>query len=278
MIATKPHVRSAGEGAHVVLLHSSGSSGRQWAVLSDVLGKRYRTHAVDFYGHGATPAWSHGRPLRLDDEAALVEPLLKAPGGVHLVGHSYGGAVALKIAAQFPQRVKSVTAYEPVLFRLLFDYRPRDRAASEVLITASSIRNRLARGDAEQAARRFVDFWSGDGSWDALPAPHRQLVAARIPAVVAHFHALFDDSLDRAAVSALPMPVFCLAGAKTRVATRRIGELLRYALPQAEHSLLDGMGHMGPVTHALDVAERIAGFLDELPAYSLLPAPLRQAA
>jgi pimeloyl-ACP methyl ester carboxylesterase len=278
MIVTKPNVRSVGEGESVVLLHSSASSGRQWATLADRLGRRFRAHAVDLYGHGATPAWTHERPMKVEDDIALVEPLLRTAGGVHLVGHSYGGAVALKIAALFPHRVKSVAVYEPVLFRLLLDYRPRDRAASDVLATAASLQRWLELGHAERSAQRFVDFWSGAGSWEALPEPHRQLVAARMPAVVAHFQALFGDSLDRAAVSELPMPVLCMTGADTPPVTRRIGELLRYALPNAEHSMLPGMGHMGPVTHAVEIADRIAGFLTELPSYSLLPIPLKQAA
>lgn len=274
----RPHVRSCGDGAPVVLLHSSASSGRQWESLATTLSRRYRAHAVDLHGHGGTLAWTDTRPLRLDDDVALVEPLLHAPGGAHLVGHSYGGALALKIAALHPDRVKSVVVYEPVLFRLLFDYRRRDRAASEVLIAAASIRNWLALGFAERAAQRFVDFWSGTGSWEALSAPQQQLIAARIPVVVAHFHALFDDSLDLAAVSRLPMPVLSLSGSATRAATRRIGELLRHALPQATHVTFAEVGHMGPITHSTAINALIRRFLDELPDYSLLPTPLRQAA
>lgn len=274
----RPQIRSEGLGAPVVLLHSSASSGRQWQTLAATLGDRYRTHAVDLYGHGGTPAWPPPRPMRLDDEIALVEPRLHVPGGVHLVGHSYGAALALKIAARHPGLVKSVAVWEPVLFRLLFDYRPRDRAASEVLIVAASMRHWLALGHPDRAAQRFIDFWSGAGSWEALSASQQQLIAKRMPTVATHFHALFNDSLDRVALSRLPMPVLCLTGAKTRAATRRIGELLRHAMPFAVHGTLAGMGHMGPVTHSAAVAMRIAAFLDGLPRYSLLPVPLRQAA
>jgi pimeloyl-ACP methyl ester carboxylesterase len=279
MIRTKPNVRSAGEGPDVVLLHSSGSSARQWDALVDSLQRRFRLHAVDFHGHGATPAWSGPARMTLADEAALVEPLLHAAeDGVHLVGHSYGGAVALKLAAMHPQRVRSVVVYEPVLFRLLFDYNARHAPAQDVLAAAASIRNRLARGDAHEAARRFVDFWSGQGAWDALPITRRQAVAARMPAVEAHFHALFYDTLDRAQIAQLRMPVLFLTGAKTIGATRRIGELLRFALPYAHHEMLPGMGHLGPVTHTPIVNARIAGFLDAEVALQAALAPLRAAA
>lgn len=279
MTHARPDIRSAGCGPDVVLLHSSGSSARQWDALVDGLQGRYRLHAVDFHGHGALPAWRGDAPLTLADDAALVEPIvLAAPQGVHLVGHSYGGAVALKLAHRHPARVRSVVVYEPVLFRLLFDYGPRHAPARDVMATAASIRNRLARGQAYEAAQRFVDFWSGEGSWDALPAMRRQSVAARMPAVVAHFNALFFDPLQRAHLAQLAMPALVLTGAKTVAAARRIGELLRYALPFARHEMLPGMGHLGPVTHAPKVNARIAGFLDAEVALQAALEPLRAAA
>jgi pimeloyl-ACP methyl ester carboxylesterase len=259
---SKPIVRSSGDGPHVVLLHSSGSSGRQWDPLVAGLQDRYRLHAVDLHGHGGTPAWLGDHVLRLEDDAALVEPLLQVPGGVRLIGHSYGAAVALKLAALHPDRVKSVVAFEPVLFRLLNDYSPRDISTKEVLLAAASIRHWLELGCVGRSAQRFVDFWSGDGSWTSLSASHQQVITARMPSIVAHFRALFADSMTRHTLSGLHVPALFLTGEKTRTTTRRLGELLRYWMPQATHETLPGMGHMGPVTHPTQVASRIAGFLD----------------
>ena len=259
---SKPNIRSNGEGPRVVLLHSSGSSGRQWDTLVAGIQDRFRLKAVDLHGHGGTPAWLGDHRMRLEDDAALIEPLLHAPGGVHLVGHSYGGALALKLAAMYPDRVNSVAVFEPVLFRVLLDYNPRDIASTEVLVAAASIRHWLELGHTERSAERFVDFWSGAGSWAAMPANHQQVIAARMPSVVAHFLALFGDSMTRDTLAQLHMPVLCLTGEKSRVTTRRLGELLRFSMPRAMHETLSGMGHMGPVTHPTQVASRIAGFLD----------------
>lgn len=279
MITVKANIRSAGQGPDVVLLHSSGSSARQWDPLVDALQSRFRLHAVDLHGHGATPPWHGDRPMRLADEAALVEPLIHATaGGVHLVGHSYGGAVALKLALKHPQRVHSVTVYEPVVFRVLFDYNPRHAPARAVLGTAVSIRARLAHGDGAGAARRFVDFWSGAGTWDVMPPQRQQSVAARMPTVLAQFDGLFDDAMSRAQLAALRIPALFLRGGATVPAARRIGELLRFMVPFAQHETLPGMGHIGPVTHAPAVNERIARFLDAQVALRAALAPLREAA
>jgi pimeloyl-ACP methyl ester carboxylesterase len=274
----KANVRTTGHGPAVVLLHSSGSSGRQWDPLVEQLRDRFRVHAVDLHGHGGTPAWLSSAPMSLADEAALLGPLMKASDGVHLVGHSYGGAVALKAAVQYPHQVRSVTVYEPVLFSMLFTFNRRDRAAAEIRIAADSMRNWLARGMAQQSAQRFVDFWSGPGSWDAMPPAHQEMIASRIPSIMAHFDALYGYSTSRRDLAELRVPALVLTGAGTRLTTRRIGELLQGAMPEATHEKLEHMGHMGPVTHAGIVAKRIAHFLDARAAADRTDNRLGQAA
>ncbi len=263
MITIQPAIRSTGTGPSVILLHSSGSSSKQWDRLADLLQPRFRVHAVDFHGHGATPPWQSDRPLTLADEAALVEPLVESTqGGVHLVGHSYGGAIALKLALTHPARVRSLTVYEPVVFRMLFDASLTDASSQSVLATAASMRACLAQHEFEAAAQRFIDFWSGTGTWDAMPPARRQAVASRMPAVMLHFDALFFDSMRLSHLATLTMPGLVLTGARTIPATRRIGELLRHALPCSRHNTLPDAGHLGPITHAPAVNTRIARFLD----------------
>jgi pimeloyl-ACP methyl ester carboxylesterase len=149
-----------------------------------------------------------------------------------------------------------------VLFRLLLEYQPRDRATTEVLIRAQSIRNWFDLGHGARAAQRFVDFWSGDGAWDRLAPVPRQVISARIGPVIGHFDALFKDTLTRAGLSRLDMPILCMTGARTQSAPRRIAELLRAAMPSATHEFVAHAGHMGPITHPQALTWRIGGFLD----------------
>ena len=79
--------------------------------------------------------------------------------------------------------------------------------------------------------------------------------------VLPHFDALLNDDRIAAALHRTDAPMLLLTGASTVASTRRIGEMLRAALPRAQHVLLPGMGHMGPITHADAVNGCIAGFL-----------------
>ena len=245
----------------VILLHSSASSSRQWQALGETLAPRFDVRAVDLHGHGAQPAFRGHTAMTLADDAALAVPLLAACGGAHVVGHSYGGAVALKLAAMEPRLVHSVTVFEPVLFRWLVDDPDLHAAAADVLGLAGALRRHLARNATHDAAERFIDFWSGEGAFAAMPQPARETIAARMPVVRAHFEALLREPMTPAGVRRLPMPMLFLRGAETVPATRCIANVLRAALPDAEHDVLAGRGHLGPMTPAQKVNRRIAQFL-----------------
>ena len=238
----------------VVLLHSSASSGRQWEALVQTLTPRFRVHAIDFHGHGKLSVCHGDTPA---DDAALVAPLLA--DGAHIVGHSYGGAVALKVATMYPTLVRSLVAYEPVLFHWLIN--ERHGPVQDVIAVADAMRERLASHEDHSAAQVFVDFWSGAGSWESLPEGKRTSIAARMCTVLQHFDALFSEPLQRAQLSLLRIPMLFMTGTHTVAVTRRVAELLRITFPDAQHEAMSGMSHMGPITHAADVNRRLVEFL-----------------
>jgi len=180
---------------------------------------------------------------------------------VHFVGHSDGGAIALRVALHHPHLAASVAVYEPVAMRLLFDYNPKDRSASEVAEIARAIGRHLNGADVENAGCRFVDYWSGAGSWARLTPKRRDSFARGMPAIQAHFASLIRDTPSLHDYRGVAAPVLYMTGRETRASTRRIGELLRFALPEVEPVSFDAMGHLGPVTHAEIVGTTIARFV-----------------
>ena len=235
--------------ATVICLHSSGSTGEQWAALRAQFEPGVQMMMPDFHGHGAGPAW-HGfdEDIVVADAARIARLAESVPGGAHLVGHSYGGAIALRVALYHPESVKSVAVYEPVVFRLLFDYHGRRRPASEIIGVASDMRRQLRSDSMPGAAARFVDYWGGRGAWHALSGSQQAGIKKRIGVITAQFGALANDAPSLADYRSLRAPVLMLAGSETHASVRRIGELLRFALPNAVFCTMAGMGHMGPIT------------------------------
>ena len=124
MTSDRPILRSAslaaGTGAPVLLLHGSASAAVMWVPVIDGLKSRFRVIAPDLIGYGRTNSWPDGHGFRVDDELRLVEPLLPpAPAAVHVVGHSYGGVVALHLALAGRVPIRSLTLIEPVAFFVL---------------------------------------------------------------------------------------------------------------------------------------------------------------
>jgi pimeloyl-ACP methyl ester carboxylesterase len=262
----------AGTQATVICLHSSGSTGGQWTALRAQLEPDILVLTPDFHGHGTGPAW-HGfdEDIVAADAARIACLAGGVPGGVHLVGHSYGGAVALRVALYHPKSVASVAIYEPVVVRLLFDYHGRKRPASEVIEIASDMRRRLRSGNAAGAAARFVDYWGGNGAWRALSVGQQAGVMKCVGVIAAHFAALASDAPRLSDYRSLRTPVLMLLGSEMRAPIRRIGELLRFALPNATFDTITTMGHMGPITHAGAIAQRIARFVLE---HAFVPGPV----
>ena len=246
----------------VLCFHSSTASGAQWAALGKELGDGYRVRAPDLYGYGDAPAWHGARPLQLVDEVHRFDALFaEAPGGVHLVGHSYGGAVALRAALRHPQRVRSVTVYEPVLFGLLDRVEPAGAALAESWSIARRVLERIAAGDRAVAAERFVDYWSGAGAWARLPAWQQAAIARRMDKTALDFAACFGDPMTLAELAGLPMPVHCLHGEHAPASTRAI---CRWLVDAAGFSggCIAAAGHLGPMTHAAEVNAAIRAFIE----------------
>jgi pimeloyl-ACP methyl ester carboxylesterase len=234
---------------HVVALHCSGSSGRQWDPYTEHLAAGVRLTAPDLLGSGRRSAWTPGATVTLEAEARLVLAAFPGEGApVDLIGHSYGGAVALEIALRWPERVRTLTLYEPVRFALL-DNAETAGIRQAIIETGTRIVQLANSGRLHDSAAMFVDYWSGRGTWDKVPEPRRQVFAERMPKVAAEFDALFGDVTPPEAYGRLTMPMRLIAGMRSPLPARKVVEQLALHCRHAAVVHLAGLGHMGPVTH-----------------------------
>jgi len=256
------HPARLGARPTIVALHASSSSGAQWSPLASHTAPHVDVVAIDLHGHGSGPASpSDGDSIFAEDIARISKLCERVGGGVHLVGHSYGGATALRVALSIPDQIRSVTVYEPVLFSVLRECFGRGRPAAEVWEIARAVRRHVRAGSREAAARIFIDYWSGAGTWDSLPESRQMGHAARMPVIAAQFDALIRDPVRLADFRALDVPALVIVGRATRMPVIRIAELVVGALPHAAIERVHGLGHMGPVTHPLAFAARAAEFV-----------------
>src|SRR5258707_15451181 len=121
--------------------------------------------APDISGYGDNPG-PLILPTSLAEEVELLgDRLREANGPIHLVGHSYGGAIAFKIATDSPfaHRVRSLTLIEPVLPTLLRETDSDRRLHSRFAQPARDVSEDLWNGSGLQADHPVGEFWNGSG-------------------------------------------------------------------------------------------------------------------
>jgi len=259
-----PYFREAGSGTAVICIHSGASSSGQWRALMERLADRFRVIAVDLYGSGKTTAWPQDQPMHLDDELALLSSVFRAAGDrFHLVGHSFGGAVALKAALADRDRLLSLVLYEPVLFSVLIADAPESAAAREIFAVRDDTIRLVDEGNFNASAQRFVDYWTGDGTWAATPEPRRPVLAAAVRAALkSQWHALFYEPTPLSAFAAVNVPTLFLTGTKSKASALAVARLVTAVLPLVRIEEIEGVGHMAPVTHPDTVNPVIERFLE----------------
>jgi pimeloyl-ACP methyl ester carboxylesterase len=250
--ATRP---SAG---FVIALPCSGSGAEQWRQLGEMVGSG-KLIAPEHYGSDQVGPWTGEHAFTLADEAERTIALIDSTDGkVHLVGHSYGGGVALHAALVRPWSVASLALYEPSAFHLLqaMDASGLD-AFAEIADVARRTGEGVIAGDYRSAAECFVDYWGGKGTWKALDRERQLALMNWIPKAPLDFAALIKEPVNLDAYSDCDFPVLLMCGEHTRAPSRLIAERLETLLADAFLAVVAGAGHMGPFTHKTQVGTLI---------------------
>jgi pimeloyl-ACP methyl ester carboxylesterase len=241
-----------------LFLHPGLTQGRLWREVARPLADRLTIVAPDLPGHGASAAWDgQGDYLRRASEvaAALCE------GPVDLVGHSMGAVVALAMALDRPDLVRSLTLIEPVLFAATRGTPAFDRHLEEMAPFDAACR----RGDHVAAARAFLAVWGVGQPWEDLPPARQRDLADRVPIVLATDEGLAGDScgiLAPGRLEGFDRSVCLVGGDRSPSVAAAILDVLQERLPDATRVTVPGAGHMVTVTHPGAVAAAIAACVD----------------
>jgi pimeloyl-ACP methyl ester carboxylesterase len=243
------------ERACVVALHCSLGSGRQWTKLASALGPGTQFIAPDLAGYGNNPG-SFNLPMSLAQEVeSLRTALAQAQGPIHLVGHSYGGAIAFKIAttSAFASRIRSLTLIEPVLPTMLKEGHADQRLYERFVWLSHELYQDLWNGLTLEAIDKFSEFWRGSGPCEPLAPAARIRMIEHAERLAFDFTAALSEENPTAAAASLRLPVLLLSGGHSPFMTQRIVQRLAAVIDGAELDHLPDAGHMLPLTHAATI-------------------------
>jgi pimeloyl-ACP methyl ester carboxylesterase len=251
-------------GDPTALIHGSWVDRHIWDRVAPGLSGSLQVLAYDRRGHGESRGEPRSHPVREDaaDLAGLLEAIDLYP--VHLVGHSYGAAVAVRLAADRPELVRSLALHEPPFLTLL-ESEPEHRAlARSSLQEIRALQQAVRDGRPETAAEQFVErFALESGGWGRL-AP--EVRAAFVRQAGRWVEELDDpDALgpDPELVRGITVPVLLTAGSRSPVVLREIVAAVERLLPNATLTILPDVGHAPQLTDPDQFAGVLGMFLLE---------------
>jgi lipase len=251
-----------GTGTPVVFLHSGVGSAGEWKQVFSLWPEGYRLVAIDAYRDGTGPGGVGRRSL--DDYADQVYAVAEHVGDpVCLVGFSWGGATALRVAVAAPDLVDSLAVVEPEAYALL--RTQDDYAYAEICGLRDRWRAHVRAGRWYEAFEEFVDFYNGPGSFARWPPPRREAFLADQRARGDLWDVLFDDDLlTLDALAGVTAPVQVVEGSLTSAVDHAICDVIRRHVPHAQHTLIEGAGHMMPLTHPESLTRALVAGLTQV--------------
>jgi pimeloyl-ACP methyl ester carboxylesterase len=256
-------LEAGSSGPIVILVHSSVSGARQWRRLLEDLKDRFRVRAVNLFGYGKTPPWPAEKAQTLNDQAHLVETAMPANADeVYLVGHSFGGSVAMKAAARLAGRVSKLVLLETNPFYLLAQAGRAD-AFAEAMDLRNCIKTFGALGEWATAAERFSDYWNGKGTWQEMPSDRRIAFVEALKPNFFEWDAVMNETTSAAQwATVLPRNTLLVCDPDTVLPIREINAILRRSCPEWAHQEVLGGGHMAPLTRPELINPVVRSFLE----------------
>jgi pimeloyl-ACP methyl ester carboxylesterase len=245
----KSAAAAGAEATPVLALHSGGFTSRQWRRLAEALAPTHPVVLPDFIGYGKSSSWPAGKPFSFHTDLEMARALLEDIGRpVHLVGHSYGGMIALFLAMQVPALVRSISVFEPVSFGIVDETIDADGELTAM--RASSTKEAASGGVSDGWLESFVDWWNGTGAWKGMNDETKNAFRQVSWKLVNEVLSLVTDTTSLATYATIAAPTLFLTAETSPGVERRIVETLAKALPNASLERFAGAGHMAPITHA----------------------------
>jgi pimeloyl-ACP methyl ester carboxylesterase len=245
-----------------LFVHSTGTGPFMWkSLLADLPAGLTALTPVN-RGYAPNDLLPRGTPFSLAEEVAhLKAQIPEGTTGLHLGGHSYGGLVALTLALDADLPVRSLWLYEPVLFAALraeADHLPPDAAEHVARLYGDPdfLLNEETGGH-ELWLKAFVDYWNQPGMWESMTDKARAM-AKLVGWKMFHEVRMVSTEAQPFEHYKLHVPITLVHGEHTPPPTRQMLLRLAQVNAQAVVETLPGLGHMGLLSAADQVAPSLA--------------------
>lgn len=236
-----------GEGELVIFVHGALGDFRTWSRQVALLAQEY--HGISYsrrYHHQDSSAnlaidYTHRR--HVDDLLGLIDAL--GPGPAHLVGHSYGAAVAALAAMERPELVRTLILGEPSLFSILYD--PHDKISLRLhQITLNVLRRLTENGEQGLTlpVSEYVNLVLGKDVFHQLPPEDLLVINQNAHTLGPMLRTYFDPTeLNHSSAHKIRTPTLLITGEFSPRIYKAINRELNKCLPNSESFVLAGASH-----------------------------------
>lgn len=263
------YVETWGQGPPVLLLHGLGESTFTWHELVPELAKRHRIIALDLKGFGRSDKPDDGA-YSADDQAALVARFIldQKLDGLAVIGHSFGGTVALRTALadgiRGTDRIRRIAVIgAPAI--------PRSTAGYLDLVKTPAVPDAVASAMSPETLARLLlrEAMGGqkkvsEEDVEGYAAPYRD--PAALEAFLATARAIVtEEGAEKVAESyrTLAQPALVVWCRKDPIVPLKAGRRLAKTLPNARLAILEGCHHLPQHEKPKELLKTLDAFLDE---------------
>ncbi len=273
----------AGSGPAILLLHGLGANHKTWEPVIDSLARRYTVIAPDLLGHGqsAKPRADYS----VGGYANGMRDLLTVLGidKVTVVGHSFGGGVAMQFAYQFPERTERLilvgsgglgTQVSPLIRAITtpgFEYVMGP-------LTLPGVRHAAAaamRGLSRTGVKEFRDFDEVAAIYETFKDYDARSAICHVTRAVVDWRGQIVTMADRAYLTEA-MPLCVIWGEEDRVIPATHAELAAALAPGARIELIANAGHFPHKDHPQRFAKIVNDFMRQTRPAAYSRARFRQ--
>lgn len=241
----------------LALIHCALGRASAWRPFLNALGGEVSPLLIELPGHGLAEDYDESRDF---SDQAVELALDEMPSeAVPLIGHSFGAAVALRIAIERPYRVSSLVLVEPVMFAAVKGRWAHDKLMRDM----APFYKKIDAGSAATAVREFHKIW-GQGEWEDLPSEDRNYIMSRIGLIPKGDPLIMEDRpgiLAPGRVEELDIPVTFVDGGDSHAVMAEIISTIGDRMQNAEWVTVPDAGHLLPMTHPERLAEAVKGRL-----------------
>jgi len=238
-----------GSGSPIVFIHGSYATTSTWKKMIEQLSSSHHCISIKLPGHCGTPDPKDFSNPTMNTELEILEQVITklTDEPIHLVGHSFGGVVALALALKGSVALSQMTLFEPVAVWVLD--RVQDNQASGVVQQFLAVYFHDVSMNKPYACGQVIDFWGGKGAFESLPTFIKDSMEPLVANNVRHWNICTAIDSSVSDLKNLLIPTRLVSGTQSNPVAHAISDHLKHNIPTSKKYSIKGASHFLVTSH-----------------------------